>query len=158
MKDNAFTWTNRRVAKNSKVVNVLGTLDEANAFIGLAKVFSKKVETKSILRDIQKVVLKACSHVAGYNSFDEENCKFLDEQILKFEKMVELPKKFLILEKDESTAFLSVARTVIRRAERVAVDLYFEGLVSKDLVNWLNKLSHFLYLLILFEGEEFEEV
>ncbi|MCS7122216.1 MAG: ATP:cob(I)alamin adenosyltransferase [Archaeoglobaceae archaeon] len=158
MKDSSFTWTSKKVAKSSKVAHALGTLDEANAFIGLARVFSKKNETKEILRIVQKSFSKACAHVAGYDGFDDENLKFLDEQISKLEKSVEIPKKFLILEKDDVTAFLSVARTIVRRAERVVVDAHFEGFVNKNLVDWLNKLGYLLYLLILFEGEEFEEV
>jgi len=72
---------------------------------------------------------------------------------------VKKPNRFIILEKDETTAFLSVARAVVRRAEREAVRLYKEGKVRLLTVEWLNKLSYLLYLMILKEGgEEFEEV
>jgi cob(I)alamin adenosyltransferase len=72
---------------------------------------------------------------------------------------VKKPHRFIILEKDESTAFLSVARAVVRRAERQAVRLYREGKARLLVVEWLNKLSYLLYLMILKEGGgEFEEI
>jgi cob(I)alamin adenosyltransferase len=78
--------------------------------------------------------------------------------IESFEGKVEKPNCFLILEKDEGTSALSVARAVVRRAERRAISLYRNGLLSEKIVEVLNKISYLLYLLILYEGESFEEV
>jgi len=51
MKDSIFTATGdrRRVAKCSNVASAIGAIDEANAFIGLAKVFTKTTEVKEAL-------------------------------------------------------------------------------------------------------------
>lgn len=149
----------RRISKDSKIAWGVGTLDEANAFIGLAKVFARDRDVKETLQEIQKMIFKLGAEIAS-NEFKigEEEYKWLIDLVKKFENSVNKPRRFVILEKDEATAFLSVARTVVRRAERVAVSLHREGIVSELFVEWLNKLNYLLYLMILKEGKEFTEV
>ncbi len=148
----------RRVFKDGIVANAIGSLDESNAFIGLAKVFAKNQDVKEVLGHVQRRLFKVGSEFAGLKRLEESDYEWILSVIEEFEAKTEKPKKFVILEKDEPTAFLSVARTVVRRVERWAVRLHREGLVSLLTVEWLNKLSYLLYLLILREGVEFEEV
>jgi cob(I)alamin adenosyltransferase len=136
----------------------VGTLDEANAFIGLAKVFVKDSEVRTVLEEIQKKLFRVGAELVSDSKISESDYKWLMETVKRFEDYVDKPNSFIILEKDESTAFLSVARTVIRRAERWAVTLSREGVVSPLLVEWLNKLNYLLYLMILKEGREFEKI
>ncbi len=158
-KDSSVTRTadGRIVDKNSNFAWFVGTLDEANAFIGLAKVFSRDEDVKKALADVQKRLF-----VLGIEpvrkTLKEEDYEWLLSLIDDFEKAVKKPRSFVILEKDQSTAFLSVARTVVRRAERYAVRLYREGMLGMNAVEWLNKLSYLLYLMILKEGREFEKI
>ncbi len=158
-KDSSVTRTadGRIVDKNSNFAWFVGTLDEANAFIGLAKVFSRDEDVKKALADVQKRLF-----VLGIEpvrkTLKEEDYEWLLSLIDDFEKVVKKPRSFVILEKDQSTAFLSVARTVVRRAERYAVRLYREGMLGMNAVEWLNKLSYLLYLMILKEGREFEKI
>uniref|UniRef100_A0A7C3RLC8 ATP:cob(I)alamin adenosyltransferase n=1 Tax=Archaeoglobus fulgidus TaxID=2234 RepID=A0A7C3RLC8_ARCFL len=144
-KDSSFTW-------------YVGTIDEANSFIGLAKVFSRNREIRETLLEIQKRLFKVGAELS-HQKLTESDLEWLLKKIGEFENSVKKPNRFIILEKDETTAFLSVARAVVRRAEREAVRLYKEGKVRLLTVEWLNKLSYLLYLMILKEGgEEFEEV
>ena len=144
-KDSSFTW-------------YVGTIDEANSFIGLAKVFSRNREIRETLLEIQKRLFKVGAELS-HQKLTEGDLEWLLKKIGEFENSVKKPNRFIILEKDETTAFLSVARAVVRRAEREAVRLYKEGKVRLLTVEWLNKLSYLLYLMILKEGgEEFEEV
>jgi len=149
----------RRVSKDSKITWGIGTLDEANAFIGLAKVFARDRDVKETLEEIQKMLFKIGTEVVSNDfSVSDDDYRWLIDIIKRFENSVNKPRSFIILEKDEATAFLSVARTVVRRAERWAVTLYREGVVSQLFVEWLNKLNYLLYLMILKEGKEFEEI
>uniref|UniRef100_A0A7J2TIY5 ATP:cob(I)alamin adenosyltransferase n=1 Tax=Archaeoglobus fulgidus TaxID=2234 RepID=A0A7J2TIY5_ARCFL len=146
-----------KVWKDSVLAEALGSVDEANAFIGFAKVFSKKEEVKLALKELQLILFRICAIIAGNKSLDNELEKVLS-MIKDFEEKVEIPKCFLILENDEGTSALSIARAVIRRAERRAVSLYRNGLVNEKVVEILNKIGYLLYLLILYEGDRFEEV
>ncbi|RLI76861.1 ATP:cob(I)alamin adenosyltransferase [Archaeoglobales archaeon] len=148
------------VNKDSDIVWAVGSVDEANAFIGLAKIHAKDEMVKETLAFIQRKMFKAGMEIVSKeNVFSDEDFDEMMNIIKKFEKVVEKPKKFIILEKDEATANLSVARAVVRRAERWCVRLYKKGLVSKPFVEWMNKLSYLIYLMILKEsGGEFEYV
>ncbi len=140
------------VEKDSDVIWGVGAIDEANAFIGLAKVFSNDEKVKDLLEKIQMKMFAAGAEFASSQTrITENDCKDLIKAIEELEKEVKIPKEFIILEQDETTAFLSVARSVVRRAERWAVRLHKNGIVSKTLVEWLNKLSYLLYLMILKE-------
>jgi cob(I)alamin adenosyltransferase len=148
----------RTVGKDSDIAWLIGTVDEVNAFIGLAKVFAKNKDIKEVLGNVQRLMFKIGSDFALGPKITEEDYEWLLLMIDRFEREVNKPRNFVILEKDESTAFLSVARAVVRRAERWAVKLRREGIASELAVECLNKLSYLLYLLILKEGGEFEKI
>ncbi|MFP3909123.1 MAG: ATP:cob(I)alamin adenosyltransferase [Archaeoglobaceae archaeon] len=155
MKDVTTTRTlSGHLGKDTDTISGVGLLDEANAFIGLARVFAKDVKTKNILEDIQKQIFEAGAEFAGGNQFPEENYHKIMDTISQLEKKVEKPTKLIILEQNEQTGFLSVARAVVRRCERQAVKLHKQDELSLNLVEWLNKLSYLLYLLILLEMDE----
>ncbi len=100
-KDSSFTW-------------YVGTIDEANSFIGLARVFSKDEKVRETLLEIQKMLFVLGAE-PSLQKLTEEDLEWLIEKVREFEKAVRKPNRFVILEKDESTAFLSVARAVVRR-------------------------------------------
>jgi cob(I)alamin adenosyltransferase len=144
--------------KDSDVVWAIGSIDESNALIGLAKVFAGSKRVKKILEEIQLKMFEAGSEFALGNKFSEENYRWILEVIQKLERDVKKPESFIVLEQNESTAFLSVARAFVRRSERWAVRLYKKGEISETLVRWLNKLSYLLYLLILLENSNYRLV
>ncbi|MET1125032.1 MAG: ATP:cob(I)alamin adenosyltransferase [Archaeoglobaceae archaeon] len=160
MRDPAFTTSGdgKKIAKCSATAVAIGTIDELNAFVGLAKVHAKSEEIRNALAKIQRMLFNVGAEVAGASRLSRELYDELLGMIEELEAKTKKPKSFLILESDASTAFLSVARAVARRAEREVIKLHFEGKVSDLVVDWLNKLSYFLYLAILVEGENFEEV
>ncbi|MEM0022500.1 MAG: ATP:cob(I)alamin adenosyltransferase [Archaeoglobaceae archaeon] len=148
---------NAKVWKDSILAEALGAVDEANAFVGLAKNFSRKSEVKEILREVQLVLFRICANIAGFKN-ETKDLELVTSTINELEQKVERPKHFVILEKDVTTSALSVARAVLRRAERRAVSLYRNGQIDEKVVEILNKLNYLIYLLILYEGESFEEV
>ena len=138
------------VSKDDLRIEAVGSIDEANAFMGLARTKLGDVELRKILHDLQVGMFRAGSQIVGG---DERITKADLDELLRvideLEKKVEFPKSFIILERDEASALLSVARSVVRRAERRVVSLYRNGMVDYTLVEWLNKLSYLLYLMIL---------
>lgn len=159
-KDSSLTRTGKGevIDKDSSFTWYVGTIDEANAFIGLARVFSKDEKVRETLLEIQKMLFLVGAE-PSLQKLSEKDLEWMLERVEEFERAVKKPHRFIILEKDESTAFLSVARAVVRRAERQAVRLYREGKARLLVVEWLNKLSYLLYLMILKEGGgDFEEI
>ncbi len=68
------------------------------------------------------------------------------EEALKQE--VEIPNKFIIPGDTQDGAALDLARTIIRRAERMAVRLLHEGVIANgEVVRYLNRLSDLVFIL-----------
>lgn len=141
------------VDKDSEVIGCLGTLDEANSFIGLARVFARDEKIKETLERIQQKMFKAGLELVSDKKLGEEDYEEIRLMVDEFEKIVRKPNRFILLEKNQSSAFLSVARAIVRRAEREAIKLQRDGVTSIWLVEWLNKLSYLLYLMVLREIE-----
>ncbi|HID42894.1 MAG TPA: ATP:cob(I)alamin adenosyltransferase, partial [Archaeoglobaceae archaeon] len=61
MKDDVIRTTTLSgiMDKDSDILWGIGSVDEANAFIGLAKVFSRNEEVRKILEEIQLVIFEA---------------------------------------------------------------------------------------------------
>jgi len=68
------------------------------------------------------------------------------EEELKRE--VVIPNKFIIPGDTHDGAALDLARTIIRRAERLAVKLLHDGIIqNNEVVRYLNRLSDLVFIL-----------
>ena len=76
-----------------------------------------------------------------------ERVKSLEEAIDSFETELPPLRKFILAGGSHAGAMLHVARTVCRRAERCVVALSETVDVSNGVVEYLNRLSDFLFVL-----------
>ena len=68
------------------------------------------------------------------------------EELLKQE--VEIPNKFIIPGDTPDGAALDLARTILRRAERMAVKLLHDGVIANgEVIRYLNRLSDLVFIL-----------
>ena len=116
------TLDGRRVSKASDEIEFVGALDELQSFLGLIK---NVYEITEIQFDLYKIM--------GNQDVDVER---LDGYIAN----LTIPNldKFVL-----PTGYIHVARSVCRRAERVAVS---SGRTESD-IKFLNRLSDYLYIL-----------
>ena len=147
------------IPKDSEEIWAVGSVDEANAFLGLAKV-SSRGKTREILEYVQKKMFYVGAEVSsGNRMIFERDVAEISRMIEEVIRDVSLPNSFVVLEQNTTTALLSVARTVVRRAERWLVRLHRDGKIGSDAIRWINKLSYLLYILTLYElGGEYEVV
>jgi cob(I)alamin adenosyltransferase len=148
----------RRISKGDPVFEVIGSLDEATAFLGLAISFCHDSEIIRDLQTIQDHLSKQMSFLAGVKISDLKKKSFLtgavdwlENKIKRYEGSIEKPKGFVFAGKSSAGASIDISRTVIRRAEREAV-IYFQTIedCGKEILTYLNRLSSFLYVLRLF--------
>lgn len=149
----------QRISKSSAVAEALGSLDEANSFIGLlrAKCAGERsfsvlgMPFQDILFGIQQDLFIIQAETAG-----AQGKTITREKVISAEKIVDvieekLPpiKSFFIPGATEMSAMFDVARTVSRRAERRAVAVSEEGAVKigEHSLAYLNRLSSLLYAL-----------
>ncbi|MBN1483034.1 cob(I)yrinic acid a,c-diamide adenosyltransferase [candidate division KSB1 bacterium] len=151
---------NSRVQKYDLRPETYGTLDEAAAFLGLARAKSTLARTKEILLVIQNHLYLinaelACPvdslHVLKYK-ISTAHLQQLETFSASTEKELALPRKFVLYGQSESSAYLDIARAVVRRAERRFVELnQIEKLDHATISAYLNRLSDTLFLLARYE-------
>jgi len=152
----------KRVRKDDQMVEAYGTVDEANSMLGLAisRIDDPNLEkVKSMLVEVQKDLF----HVGAELSTPQDVKVYWPlsaEQVNKIEKYIddldgELPelRNFILPGGTEVAAVLHVARSIIRRAERSAIEINNEQVLS-----YLNRCSDFLFVaarwINLKEGEQ----
>ncbi len=149
-----------RVAKYDLRPEAYGTVDEAQAAIGLARAAGCTPRTGEILLAIQRdlyslmaeLSAEADSSFAG--SVTMAHVEQLEAWLAEVEAQIEMPREFVIPGDSESGAALHLARTVVRRAERLAVRLVHEGILGNDCVlRYLNRLSSLLFVMACSEDQ-----
>lgn len=150
-----------RVWKDDLRVHCYGTLDEANAMMGVAYSLCENKEIKNILKDIQKQLFILGAELAS----DEQGEKYIREKIekediQKLEKIIDeytekigQQKEFVIPGKTTASAILHVARTIIRRTERMVIELYKEEKIRDEIEQYMNRLSDMLFVLARVEEQ-----
>jgi cob(I)alamin adenosyltransferase len=147
----------QRISKSSAIAEALGTLDEINSFLGIAKVKAHSVQLEfnsvkigDMIHEIQKNLFIIQAEVAGADkTIIEQKIKDLENIIDSIEKVLPPIKSFLISGGTELTAVFDFSRTLARRAERRVVQVFEEGIVKvgSNTLAYLNRLSSLLYAL-----------
>lgn len=150
-----------RVPKYHDRMEALGALDEASAALGLARAQCAAPQTLSILLEAQRDLYKLMAEVAAtpenaqrFHFIDESRVAWVEAQTDELSKIVEMPKEFILPGDTLGGAALSLARAIIRRAERRVVVLFDDGEVpNADLQRYLNRLSSLCFVLELLENQ-----
>lgn len=152
-----------RVPKYDPRPEAYGTVDEAQAAVGLARASSPTAGSDKILLSIQRDLYALMAELAAAGDDDspfagsitDAHVEQLEQWIAQFEAQVEMPREFVVPGDSKPGAALHLARTVVRRAERLAVRLAHEGLLGNLLVvHYLNRLSSLLFVLAVIEDRE----
>ena len=149
------------MAKYHARIEAVGTLDESTAALGLARAQTLDPRASGILLEAQRDLYKLMAEVAAtpenadkFHFIDAARVTWLEEQTDAFSKLVEMPKEFILPGDSLAGAALSLARTVIRRAERRVVELFdAHEIVNPDLQRYLNRLSSLCFVLELLENK-----
>jgi cob(I)alamin adenosyltransferase len=152
----------QEVWKDALRVEAYGTVDELNAVIGLVRVNNDKgggsVQASAHLEDVLRWVQNKLFDLGGIlatapgESFPNmptvtpEDVTALEQMIDSCQKDLAPLKEFILPGGGRVSAFLHVARTICRRAERLCVKLSREEPVEKGLVQFLNRLSDALFV------------
>lgn len=144
-----------RVSKASHRPEVMGSVDEANAAIGLARL-SASSATDAILSRVQNDLFDLGADVATPDGVDgalrivAAQVEWLETQIDAANETLEPLKSFILPAGTPSATHLHLARTIARRAERDAVAAGDE--ISAPARHYLNRLSDLLFVLARVEN------
>jgi len=144
------------VRKHNERVEAYGDVDELNSFIGAAASFLKDAALLSMLAEVQRDLFSVGAQLADPGFKNQGRAKFQvpKERIEALEKAIdtfeaELPplRQFILAGGGNGGALLHVARTVCRRAERRIVSLAEKVEVNPNVIQYLNRLSDFLFVI-----------
>lgn len=129
-----------RVAKSSSIIEFLGTIDETIAQL----VYAGSLGKKELLEQPVEHLSALAAFTAGYREeFPQSYLQYLDDFISANEVDFGFSYPF------ESTAKASIncARTAVRKLERRAVNYQKELNLPEVTIQYLNRLSDYLYIL-----------
>jgi len=143
-----------RVSKSDLRVEVYGTIDELISSIGLARSLCPNVEVQDFSKSVQRELFKVGSALAGRTdkntteiAIEDEMVGRLTAEVHRIESLEGLLADWVLPGADPASAAFDVARTVCRRAERLAVRVVESGVeVDGNVVRYLNRLSDLLWL------------
>jgi cob(I)alamin adenosyltransferase len=143
-----------RVRKDAAPIEINGVVDEAQAAIGLARAEtapgSEVNERLTVLaRDLYVLMAEVATAPAnrhklkaGSSLVTEPMVDALEQSIDELLERFDMPSDFIIPGQNRVAAALDLARTIVRRAERLAVTDPVEGSL---VLRYLNRLSDLLW-------------
>lgn len=151
-----------RVFKDNIRVQAYGTVDEANAAMGLAKSLVRKQWAAEIIHHVQKELINLNADLA---TTEPENCggyRITLKHVHALEDIIDqldqrrIPQAYFVTPGDTmASAAMDLARTVTRRAERCVIALKRQEAVPAPVQLYLNRLSDLLFVLArCYEQEE----
>ena len=145
----------KRVSKADHRIETYGTVDELNSWLGVLRDQEVNKRFQDVLIRIQEKLFTIGSMLATEPGntkvktplLTEPDVTFLETEIDKMEATLEPMKNFILPGGHQSVSFCHVARTVCRRAERHTTALHnIEG-VDPLIIQYMNRLSDFLFVL-----------
>lgn len=141
-----------RVSKHSRRPSAFGEIDEANSVIGLARLHSSD-HADDMLGRIQNDLFDLGADIATPES-DKPALRITDEQVKRLEAEIDEMNasldplsSFILPGGSDVSAWLHLARTVVRRAERHMTELATEEVVNEAAMQYINRLSDHLFVL-----------
>jgi len=150
-----------RVPKYDIRPEAYGTVDEASSALGVARATVKDAQTAEIILGVQRDLYAMMADLATLPEattrppwLHSQSTDCLEALIARLESTVELPPAFIVSGDSVTGAYLDLARTMIRRAERLVARLQHEGKLRNDEpLRYLNRLSSLLFLLARLEDK-----
>ncbi len=149
-----------RVAKQSLRVEAFGTVDEANAAIGLARLHTDGEADEMLARvqnDLFDLGADLCTPEEGRRAPRDQSpgaLRIIAAQVARLEREIDRMNaglkpldSFILPGGTPAAAHLHLARTVTRRAERLVCALAASETVNPEAVKYLNRLSDHLFVL-----------
>ena len=144
-----------RVAKHALRVEAYGTVDEANATLGLVRLHSSG-EPDAMLARVQNELFDLGADLCrpGDDLDNPKRLRVTDGQVERLEREIDAMNaalrpldSFILPGGTPGAAYLHLARTVTRRAERLVCALAATESVNPEAVKYLNRLSDHLFVM-----------
>jgi cob(I)alamin adenosyltransferase len=151
-----------RVPKHHPTTEFIGVLDETTSQIGLARAHAQTERTRELLLDAQRDLYLMMAELAFVSEELAEKYRITTAHLEKVEGAtdevvagLDIAREFVVPGDTVAGAALDVARTVVRRAERLGTRLLHDGeLGNETIIAYLNRLSSLLFVLGRYEERQ----
>lgn len=152
-----------RVAKDSLRVDAIGTVDEANSAIGVVLAAASVPQNiRNALTEIQHDLFELGGElcIPGHSAINDDFIERLETELDALNENLPALKEFILPGGGEAAAACHLARTIVRRAERVTITLADTETVRPEVLKYLNRLSDLLFVIarVLARAESGQEV
>jgi cob(I)alamin adenosyltransferase len=146
----------QRVPKYDPRPEAFGTVDEATSALGLARATTSDATAREIILHMQRDLYVLMAELATPPEnlaavgmrVTPEHVAWLEATEEQLKAEVAIPNKFVIPGDSPDGAALDLARTIIRRAERLTARLLHDGVIENgDVLRYLNRLSDVVFIL-----------
>ncbi len=151
-----------RVAKHHIRIESYGTIDELNSWLGLIRdqeidTHSKKILTlvqdklftvgAILATDPEKAILKSGKERLNIPKISAEDVELLEKEMDFMDTKLPQMTHFILPGGHTTVSYCHIARTVCRRAERMASLLYENEPFNARVLMYINRLSDYLFVL-----------
>lgn len=155
--------TGLRVSKSSPRIAAMGDVDEANACVGVSRLYADE-EIEKLLSHIQNDLFDVGADLCAPEKKEEKErlrihphqISFLEEKIDYYNACLPPLQSFVLPGGSALAALLHQARTVVRRAERTVCFLKATESVTEYVIQYLNRLSDLLFVLARYANHQKE--
>jgi cob(I)alamin adenosyltransferase len=151
----------KRLPKSHLRIECYGTVDELNSFLGLVRDSSQDSHIRSILFEVQNRLFDLGANLATdpekqlpIPTLTNTDIQLLENEIDAMESTLPQLKNFILPGGHVVVSYCHVARCVCRRAERLVVALSMEENVAAEVLQYLNRLSDYLFVLARKLGQQ----
>jgi cob(I)alamin adenosyltransferase len=144
-----------RLPKHHLRIESYGTVDELNAFIGLLRDGLSVEQYRADLLKVQEELFTIGSNLAADPEKNKmvlpmivtEDVTYLEQRMDAMEESLPEMRSFVLPGGHRSVSEAHVCRTVCRRAERLCVALSEHEVVNPLILQYLNRLSDYFFVL-----------
>ena len=146
--------TGERRPKSDLRFEAIGTIDELNAHVGVARLHEASLgDMGAMLARIQNDLFDLGADLATPEKARSERLRIIATQVERLEREIDLMNEtlapltsFVLPGGTAAAASLHLCRTVARRAERLTVELAARESVNPDALHYINRLSDFFFV------------
>jgi len=153
--------TGKRVPKHDARVEAYGTVDEANAAVGIARLHTTGEEDAMLARIQNDLFDLGADLCAPEGDGAKDRLRIIDAQVERLEREIDRMNEalaplnsFVLPGGSAASAYLHLARTIARRAERDVTRLAETEAVNPAAIRYINRLSDHLFVLARFLNDK----
>jgi len=151
-----------RVSKHHIRIDSYGTIDELNAWLGLIRDQEIDTHSKKLLAIIQdklftlgailatdpgKALLKSGKERLNIPKINASDIELLEKEMDAMNESLPPMTHFILPGGHTTVSYCHIARTVCRRAERMATQLFKKEPFEENVLSYINRLSDYLFVL-----------